>query len=53
MFAALVVTACSGAAAIVYIVRELRAQRRGLGLPREETVKTLADLERRMAKRGI
>lgn len=51
--ALVLVIAITGLVAIAYVVREIRAQRRGLGLPREETAKTLADLERRMAKRGI
>ena len=45
--------ACGGAVAIVHVLRELRAQHRGLGLPREETTKTLADLERQMGARGM
>lgn len=52
-FALLVIIAIMGMAATVYVLRELRAQRKGFGLPREDTVKTLADLERRMAKRGF
>ena len=45
--------ACCGAVAIVYIVRELRAQRNGLRLPKEETMKALAALEARMGRRGL
>ncbi len=53
MFSVLVSFAAAGFGAIVYIVRELRTQKRGFGLPREDTAKTLADLERRMSKRGF
>jgi hypothetical protein len=53
MFVCTMLVAVGGAVAIGYILRELRRQRRGIGLPREETARTLADLERKMAKRGI
>ena len=45
--------ACFGTLAIVYILKELRAQRNGFRLPKEETLKSLAQLEARMAKRGF
>jgi len=45
--------ACCGTVAIVYILRELRAQRKGLRLPKEETAKALAGLETRMGRRGL
>ena len=37
----------------VHRALELRAQRKGLRLPKEETTRTLADLERRMKKNGM
>lgn len=52
-FVCVFLVACLGAVAIVYILRELRRQRNGIGLPREDTAKTLAKLERQMAKHGI
>lgn len=51
-FVCVLLFACLGVAAIVYILRELRRQK-GIGLPREDTARTLAELERQMTKRGI
>lgn len=53
MFVFTTLIAVGGAVAIGYILRELRRQRRGIGLPHEETARTLSELERKMAKRGI
>lgn len=51
-FAVIMMFACAGMAALVYVLRELRAQRRGHRLPREETLKALAHLEKRMQRIG-
>ena len=53
MFVLMGLIACCGTVAIVYILRELRAQRKGLRLPKEETAKALAGLEARMGRRGL
>lgn len=53
MFASTVVVATLGAAAIVYVLRELRLQRRGVRLPAEATARTMAELEMKMSRRGI
>ena len=52
MFIFMFLVACGGTAAIVYILRELRRQRRGERVPGVETAKSLAQLEGRLAKRG-
>ena len=52
VFVCVVLLACLGAAAIVYTLRELR-RKKGIGLPGEDTAKTLAELERQMTKRGV
>jgi type II secretory pathway component PulF len=51
-FAVILMFACAGAATLVYVLRELRAQRRGHRLPPEETLRALAHLEKRMQKIG-
>lgn len=53
MFVFTFLVACGGAVAIAYVLRELRAQKRGVGLPREETAKALENLERAMGRRGM
>ena len=53
MFSLMFAVACCGTAAIVYILRELRRQRKGERLPKEETMKSLSQLENRLAKRGF
>ena len=47
-----VLVAVAGTVAIVYILRELRRQNRGERLPREETMRSLAQLEASLEKRG-
>jgi hypothetical protein len=53
MFVGMVMFACCGVVAIVYILKELRAQRLGLKLPQQDTIKSLAMLEARMTRRGM
>jgi len=52
MFAFMFLVACFGTGAILYILRELRKQK-GERVPKEETLKSLAQLEARLGKRGF
>ena len=53
MFVFTFLVAFLGAAAIGYILRELRRQRKGERLPKEETLRALAQLEQRLGRRGL
>lgn len=52
-FLFLVCFALLGTVAIVYVLREVRAFRKGMRLPSSETSKTLQGLEKSMATRGM